>query len=68
MKRAEFITGFVAERERSYRANVKLGTMRQSEAAMGMADSEKDAAKLWRKHRADYSRMSFETLFPRGGK
>jgi hypothetical protein len=63
MTRKQFIKGFEAKRFASYRAEVKAGTMRDSEAAMGLACVHADAIQLWRKHRADYLRMKPEDLF-----
>jgi hypothetical protein len=63
MTKAIFITALVARRQKHYRSEIEAGRMRPSEAVMGMADAEKDAARLWRKHRKDYVRMEAGDVF-----
>lgn len=58
MKRAEFIEQFKRRRERSYKRAVRNGSMRLSEAVMGIAFAEDDARKLWRKLRREQNTTS----------
>ena len=60
MKKAEFVKMFKDHRERYYRGEVKLGHMRVSEAVMGMAEAEKEAGNIWRKHRATFAPQTVE--------
>lgn len=64
MKKAEFIAGFTEQRRTSYKAEVKAGKMRPSEAAMGLASADQEAAKLWRKHSGAFRNVSAKELFP----
>lgn len=48
MKRSEFIQQFTDKRRAYYKLEVAAGRMRESEAAMGLADAKRDAIKLWR--------------------
>jgi len=63
MTRAEFIQNFRERRDRHYREEVKNKRMRASEAAMGLADAEKDAIRLWRKHGKAYRQMTVKLVF-----
>lgn len=63
MKKAEFVSAFIARREAAYRLQVKAGLMRESEAAMGMADAPKDAAAFWKRHRATLAAQDASQYF-----
>ncbi len=64
MKRPEFIYRFTQMRKRNYQKQVDAGTMRISEAVMGMADAEKDAKAFWRKHQSSFAIAQPEDIWP----
>ena len=62
MKRKEFIAAYVNLRRKKCKALVKSGEMRASEAAMAMADAEREATSLWRRLRPAIMKMTPEEV------
>lgn len=62
MTRDEFIIWFLERRKANYKEAVRRGTMRPSEAAMGMVEGNRAAVKAWKKSRSTLEGMRVEDL------